>query len=607
MKLQVRKNILILLLVLTPGHSVFAGDQRTLSLDGTLSDSSGNPISGVVSFDVQITDGAGCVLWEETQSVTAAVGAFGFQAGIGTVVFDGGGTGKIDRVFAPNVSLNCKAATPTGAITAATTANRQMLVQFNTGSGWQSLPSPLSVSAMPFAMVAENTAGIGGFPVSSTTPTTNQVLQWQGGTWVPVTLATAAGTVTSVTSSSTDLSVSNSTTTPTLTLNSGVLAGQILKLNAAAQIPAVDGSLLTLLNPTALSAAVPVGKGGTGVVTAPTNGQLLIGNAGSYSVASLTAGTGISVTPGAGTLTLATTGAPPTGAGGGDLTGTYPNPTVAKVDGISYPAAASAPVNTVPVVTSANASVTYETVPVAAGGTAATTFGPNRIVIANGTGTSLTNDACSANQVLQMNSIGTAWSCVAGSSLGTPTSLSGLTAATSAATLSNLNNLLVWNWTLTANGTALTIGEAVASTGATTGSQNLFQVRTIAGSTANPLSVVAGGVAALTVGAGGAINGKASTASASTTIDFSSGNLQYSTASCGAFILNNMKDGSTYTFAVKGTVSATCSFAAYSDAGVTLLTVHLPPDHGATVSGYQTLYTFVVLGTDVYAAWVTGY
>lgn len=50
-----------------------------------------------------------------------------------------------------------------------------------------------------------------------------------------------------------------------------------------------------------------VADGGTGLSTIPTNGQLLIGNGTGYSVAAITAGTGVTVTNGSGTITLSTT------------------------------------------------------------------------------------------------------------------------------------------------------------------------------------------------------------------------------------------------------------------------------------------------------------
>jgi hypothetical protein len=53
---------------------------------------------------------------------------------------------------------------------------------------------------------------------------------------------------------------------------------------------------------------VPVASGGTGLSTIPTNGQLLIGNGTGYTLNTLGTGAGISVTNGAGTITLANTG-----------------------------------------------------------------------------------------------------------------------------------------------------------------------------------------------------------------------------------------------------------------------------------------------------------
>jgi hypothetical protein len=53
---------------------------------------------------------------------------------------------------------------------------------------------------------------------------------------------------------------------------------------------------------------IPVTSGGTGLSTIPTNGQLLIGNGTGYSLNTLGTGVGISVTNGAGTISVANTG-----------------------------------------------------------------------------------------------------------------------------------------------------------------------------------------------------------------------------------------------------------------------------------------------------------
>lgn len=91
----------------------------------------------------------------------------------------------------------------------------------------------------------------------------------------------------------------------------------------------------------------------------------------------------------------------------------------------------------------------------------------------------------------------------------------------------------------------------------------------------------------------GAATNKASAANAAMTIDFSKSNLAYTTANVGAFTITNMKDGGTYTLAVKGTVSGTASF---SQAGMTFRSVN----NGATIASKQTVYTFIVMGADVY-------
>jgi hypothetical protein len=56
-----------------------------------------------------------------------------------------------------------------------------------------------------------------------------------------------------------------------------------------------------------ISGVLPITKGGTNLSATPTNGQLLIGNGTGYTLASLTAGSNITITPGAGTISIAST------------------------------------------------------------------------------------------------------------------------------------------------------------------------------------------------------------------------------------------------------------------------------------------------------------
>lgn len=74
--------------------------------------------------------------------------------------------------------------------------------------------------------------------------------------------------------------------------------------------------------------------------------------------------------------------------------------------------------------------------------------------------------------------------------------------------------------------------------------------------------------------------------SASLTFDFNNGNFQYTSASCGAVTLQNMKNGGSYTIAIQGTTSGTCTF---THSGETFL---FSPANGPTISGTETTYTF---------------
>ncbi len=136
------------------------------------------------------------------------------------------------------------------------------------------------------ATYASNAGQIQGFNISSTPPSANQVLTWNGSTWMPMTVAGTgggAGTVTAI-AAGPGLIGGVITSVGTIQVDVGTSPNKIVQLNGSAQLPAVDGSLLTNLNAMRLQArdVSPV---------APTANQVLGWN-GSIWIPMTIAGTG---------------------------------------------------------------------------------------------------------------------------------------------------------------------------------------------------------------------------------------------------------------------------------------------------------------------------
>jgi hypothetical protein len=94
------------------------------------------------------------------------------------------------------------------------------------------------------------------------------------------------------------------------------------------KLTAFLGTVLDLSNVTGILA---VENGGTGTSDVPANGELLIGNGTDYTVNTLTAGSNITITNGAGTIEIASSG-----GGGGALNNVISTPTTIEAD-TSYP------------------------------------------------------------------------------------------------------------------------------------------------------------------------------------------------------------------------------------------------------------------------------
>ncbi len=114
---------------------------------------------------------------------------------------------------------------------------------------------------------------IKGIAVDTTGITTNKILKYDGTRWAigddntGVNPGNASSTNLGLMKAGTGLKDSGAGD-GLISVDAGTTPGKIVQLDAAAKLPAVDGSALTNLTPANLSAVVPLSKGGTGATTA---------------------------------------------------------------------------------------------------------------------------------------------------------------------------------------------------------------------------------------------------------------------------------------------------------------------------------------------------
>jgi hypothetical protein len=111
---------------------------------------------------------------------------------------------------------------------------RRLVMQFNDGSaaGWQTLP-PMDINSVPYAMFSEDSEKLQSHPATdfvlgSALPTCGggEYLKYNGTIFTCATPA-GAGSIGSVTSTNSYLTVTNGTSTPALTVNVGTLANTV--------------------------------------------------------------------------------------------------------------------------------------------------------------------------------------------------------------------------------------------------------------------------------------------------------------------------------------------------------------------------------------------
>ena len=126
----------------------------------------------------------------------------------------------------------------------------------------------------------------------------NQRFEYYNGTqWI--------GVVSSVATVPFNLISTGTNTTATMTVGSGasiLLGGGAIESNVFKGTGSVSDAVD--LATAEVNGVLPIANGGTGLNTTPTNGQLLIGNGSGYTLSTLTAGNGITITNGSGSITI---------------------------------------------------------------------------------------------------------------------------------------------------------------------------------------------------------------------------------------------------------------------------------------------------------------
>lgn len=645
-----------------------------ITYNGRLLDPNGNAVnSSNVQFRLQIrTPGnENCLMYEEiqTKDMTNSDGIFSITINDGTGARTDSSGFTLDQIFANRGSFSFPGGyCVTGSnYSPNSTDGRKLQVYFNDGSfatgQWEPTPA-MAINFIPMAIEAQQ---VGGYKkeqilkladgVSTTgseldatkwtslqalingtssayvkpsdqvtqlygatvpTPSNGQSIRWNSslnagaGGWENFTAGSGGGSVTTVSSANADIGVTNGSTTPQLTLNSGTGANQIVKLNASSQLPAVDGANLTNVNASKV--------GGTTVsLAALTNGQVLKYNGSNWVNASLTDNDTL------GGLSCANGRvAYYSGSAWGCLEVTSGNTinTIVSRDGSGESIFGSVNTGTLKLNDGATGVVSLST-PVTVASYAM------RLPTSVGTaGQVLTTDGNSPAQ-LSWASASSQWT-TSGSNIYYNTGNVGIGATSPSVGVHILKaqdvpmriettgtyaaGFDLWN----SGSRKGTFGIVSLAGQFVSGSAvNDFVFRPDAGGnfifgnsteTTQLMKIMNSGNVGIKVSSPqasldvqGQVISRSFNNGSAVAFDMSNGNAQYTSASCGAMTMSNLVDGGSYTLVVQGATSGTCTFTA------TGYTFRFNPANGPTTASTHTIYSMQVIGSIVYVSWITGF
>ena len=185
--------------------SAFAGPSRT-TYQAKIVKPDGYPLeSSNVNFKFTILEPAGCSLYAETFSgvnMGSSLGLVSFSLGSGVRVYPVSGS-TFEQVFSnTTASLACEISGVPSTYSPNANDTRRIVMQFNDGSGWQTLPA-MTINAVPYAMYANDSLKFQGKDITdfvqvATLPTctASQAMRFNGASFSCVAVG-GSGAVTS--------------------------------------------------------------------------------------------------------------------------------------------------------------------------------------------------------------------------------------------------------------------------------------------------------------------------------------------------------------------------------------------------------------------------
>ncbi len=236
-RLQYVYSILLLVGLIVYSASAFAINGRT-TYQAKIYKPDGQPLEAVsVNFRFTVLDpSSSCVLFIEDYAAVNMIGSGGltsFSLGMGTRTYPASGPTTFATVF-DNSTPSFVCQTP-GVYNPIPTDNRKVVMQFNEGSGWQTLPA-MPINSVPYAMYsakAQNSTLLNGKADSEFVEVStlaglncqvNEAIHFNGATFSCIAVGVSSSGISSVTTSGTVLSTGGTASAPVISITAATMS-----------------------------------------------------------------------------------------------------------------------------------------------------------------------------------------------------------------------------------------------------------------------------------------------------------------------------------------------------------------------------------------------